>query len=61
MQKLSLTQSGNYVAMLMFLVELFNLNILQSEVTAIVGAIGVVISFIGRYRHGDLTLGGFKK
>lgn len=61
----SMTQSGNVVAFIMFMTELFKINVTNSEVEtvvkAVIGVVGVIISWVGRYRKGDLTLAGFRK
>jgi len=63
--KLSLTQAGVYVTILGFILNLLNINIGTEELTAFVQAIlqivGLVMAWYGRYRIGDLTVGGFKK
>jgi hypothetical protein len=63
--KYSMTQGGNLVAMVMFLTELFKLNITGSEVETvikgIVGVIAVLVSWYGRWRKGDITVSGFRK
>lgn len=61
----SMTQSGNIVAAIMFFVNILQINVSGSEVesivTAIMGITGVLVSWYGRYRKGDLTLAGFHK
>lgn len=64
-QAVSKTQTANYVAMLMFIVQLFNWNITQSEtetvVNAVVGLIAVGYTFYLRYKQGDLRILGGRK
>ena len=64
----SLTQAGNITALagvLALILKAFNVDIAESEIvtllSGIVAVLGIVISWVGRYRKGDLTLGGFKK
>ena len=65
----SLTQAGNLTAfagLVVFLVRQFlGFEIVQEDVQkgieAVVLLVGIVTSWIGRYRKGDLTLGGFKR
>lgn len=61
----SLTQTGNIVSAVMFFVNILNINVSGTEVetivTATVGIVGVLISWYGRYRKGDITLAGFHK
>ena len=65
MKNFSLTQSGNYVALISFLLGLFNVNIGSEEVSKFVEAIlvivGLAVSWYGRYRKGDLRLSGARK
>lgn len=62
---MSLAQTGNYVALISFLLGLFKVNIATEEVSKIVEAItvviGICISWYGRYRQGDLTVLGARK
>jgi len=64
----SLAQAGNVTALAGILVTILNYygyTILQTELEAIIGAIvvivGIIISWVGRYRKGDLTVAGFRK
>lgn len=64
----SLTQGGNLasiIGLIMLVLNLFKINIAQDEVEKVISAViilvGVITSWIGRYRHGDLKLSGFKK
>jgi len=60
----SLTQGGNLtvvVGLIVMVLQHFNINIATDEVTQIVIAVGVVISWFGRYRQGDIKLSGFRK
>lgn len=65
MEKLSLTQVGNYVVLASILVSLLKLNITEAELQtvaeAIVALVGVGMAWYGRYRKGDLTLLGARK
>lgn len=62
---MSLTQVGNYVVLISFLLGIFKVNISSEEVTKFVEAalvlIGLCTSFYGRYRIGDLKLSGIRK
>jgi len=65
--KFSLTQSGNLTALvglIVMLLKLFNVNIAETEIQSFIGAfvviVGIIISWIGRYRKGDLKLSGFR-
>jgi uncharacterized membrane-anchored protein len=64
-KSVSKTQTANYVAMFMFIVQLFNWNITQSEtetvVNAVVGLIAVGYTFYLRYKQGDLRILGGRK
>jgi hypothetical protein len=64
----STTQTGNLVALaglLATVLNYFNVNITSDELQALIGAaailVGVVTSWVGRYKKGDLTIGGFRK
>ncbi len=64
----SLTQSGNIVAFagtISLILKAFNIDIAPGELETALGAlaslIGIAISWYGRYRQGDLTVGGFRK
>lgn len=63
--KISKTQSANYVALIMFVIQLFNLNVAETEVgtvvTGVLGIIAVAVSWYERYRRGDLTITGARK
>lgn len=60
----SLTQTGNYVALISFILGLFSVNIATEEISSFVESaaviIGLAISWYGRYRKGDLTALGNK-
>lgn len=68
MENYSLTQTGN-IAALAGLVTLianhFGWRIVSAEVESLIGAaivlVGIITSWIGRTRVGDLTAGGFRK
>lgn len=64
---MSLTQAGNYTAVIAFLVLIanhFGLAVTESDVTVIVlGVVAVVgqcVSIYGRYRQGDVNILGMK-
>lgn len=66
--KYSLTQGGNLTAIVGFIVLVarhYQIGITDTEVAALLGgaitAIGIIVSWVGRYRQGDLLLSGFKK
>ncbi len=68
MQSYSLTQGGNLaviLGMVMLVLKYFNINIAEEEIQILIGGIlavaGVVVSWVGRFRKGDLTIGGFRK
>jgi len=65
---LSLTQVGNFTALIPLIVILlgaFDIKVTESQVaeivTGLVAFIGVATSIYGRYRQGDVTLIGVKK
>lgn len=64
----SLTQSGNLSALIgviVLLLKIFQINIAEEEIQVLIGGIlaiaGVITSWIGRARKGDLTKLGFRK
>lgn len=61
----SKTQTANYVAIAMFLIQIFKLNISQTEVegiiTAVLGLSAIGYNFYLRYSKGDLKIGGARK
>ena len=63
--ELSLTQAGNYAALVGFVLKLLNINIGTDEITQAVTALmvlgGLAASWYGRYRVGDLKLSGLRK
>ena len=66
--KYSLTQGGNLTAIVGFIVLVlrhYQIGITDTEIAALLGgaitAIGIIISWIGRYKKGDLFLSGFRK
>lgn len=66
--KFSLTQGGNLTAIAGFVAMIlhhYRINIAETEIVALLGgavtAIGIIVSWVGRYRKGDLTMGGFRK
>ena len=67
MKNFSLTQSGNLtviIGMIMLILKYFQINIAEEEIQILIGGVlavaGVVVSWIGRYRAGGITLGGFR-
>ena len=67
MKNYSLTQAGNYSALISLIVLFapkFGLTISESELTTLVAAIisiiGILTSIYGRYRHGDINILGVK-
>lgn len=65
--KLSVTQLGNFTALvpvLVILASAFDIKITESELTelvaGIVAVVGVLTSIYGRYRQGDVSLLGVK-
>lgn len=62
---MSLTQTGNYVALISFILGLFHVNIATDEISKFVESalvlVGLAISWYGRYRKGDLTVMGARK
>lgn len=66
--KYSLTQGGNLVVIAGFIVMVarhYRLEIAEQEVVAVLGgiatAVGILMSWYGRFRQGDITIGGWKK
>ena len=61
----SLTQGGNLIALSGLISKIVNLifgiDIIPSEIEALLIAIGIVVSWIGRFRIGDISLAGFRK
>lgn len=64
----SLTQAGNYAAfagLLVIVLGRFGIVLSNEQAVFLIGAVvtvvGQIVSFYGRYRQGDLTLGGFRK
>ncbi len=67
-QDYSVTQAANigaFVGMIMLLLNYFKINITQEEVQTLLGAAitlgSIIVSFINRYRKGDIKLSGVKK
>ena len=65
---MSMTQSGNMIAIVAFLgliLSKYGVNISSADLTTLItGAVvlgGIITSFIGRYRHGDVSLLGVKQ
>jgi Co/Zn/Cd efflux system component len=64
MQNYSTTQAGNIgviVGLIVMILQHWNINIASDEVAQIVVAVGVIVSWVGRYKKGDLTLSGVRK
>jgi len=68
MQTYSVTQGSNLAAIIgviMLLLNLAKVNVSQDEIQTLIGGIlavaGIVISFINRYKKGDLKLSGVRK
>jgi len=65
MTNLSLTQTGNFVALIMVVSQLFDLDLDEGQVTeaavGVIALLAIVTSFYGRWRKGDLTLFGTRK
>ena len=60
----SQTQSGNLLvvgAVISMLLGKFGITLVPDEVVMLLTAIGVCLSWYGRYKQGDVTFGGFKK
>lgn len=60
----SLTQTGNALALaglVSSILEYFGVNIASKELESVIIAIGIAISWFGRWRKGDLTMAGFRK
>ena len=64
----SLTQKGNLIALagvIGTILNYFGIGIATPEIEAFISAIviliGLVTSWIGRYRKGDLSIAGFRK
>lgn len=61
----STTQGGNLLVIAgvisMIIKATFKHDILPEQVVSILTAIGVCISWYGRWKKGDVTFGGFKK
>ena len=64
----STTQAGNiaaFIGVAVILLRHFNVDITEEELQTLAGAVlsfvGIITSWIGRYRKGDLSLSGFRK
>jgi len=67
MQNYSTIQAANLsaiVGVIMLLLNIFKIQITQEEVQTLIGGLlavaGIIISFISRYRKGDLKLSGVR-
>ncbi|MGA9769045.1 MAG: hypothetical protein WBV94_08395 [Blastocatellia bacterium] len=65
---ISVTQASNlisFVGVVVLVLNHFKINITQDEVQAFLGAaitlVGIIVSFVNRYKKGDITLSGIKK
>jgi hypothetical protein len=65
---ISVTQASNigaFIGVLMLVLEHFKVNITQDEVQVVLGAIitlsSLIVSFVNRYKKGDIKLSGVKK
>lgn len=64
MQNYSTTQGGNLLviaAAIALIFSKFGITLVPDDIVIILTAVGVAISWYGRYKKGDLTLGGFRK
>lgn len=68
MNNFSITQATNFVALagaIVVIAKLFKVDLDPSQIEALLGAsaviIATVISFINRYKKGDVTLAGVKR
>lgn len=64
----SVTQASNItvvVGLIVLILNHFHVNIGSDEISAVIGAaisiVGVIVSWVNRYKKGDLTAGGFRK
>jgi len=65
---ISVTQASNltaFIGVLMLILSHFKVNVTQEEVQTVAGAVitlvSILISFINRYKKGDIKLSGVKK
>ena len=65
MQTYSVTQGGNLMvvaaAVSLIAKQMWKVDILPENIVTVLTALGVCISWIGRFRQGDISFGGFKK
>lgn len=64
MNNFSLTQAGNAVALaglISTVLEFFGFKLAPKELETVIIAVGILISWFGRWRKGDLTVAGFRK
>ncbi len=64
----SLTQAGNIAALVgfaMLVIQWFKLDVPEVEIKTVIEAVvvlaGIIASWIGRFRKGDLNIFGFRK
>ena len=64
MTSFSLTQAGNAVALaglISTVFQFFGVELAPKELETVIIAVGIAISWFGRWRKGDLTLAGFRR
>lgn len=68
MENFSTTQAGNIgvlVGLIVLILNHFKLNISSDEITQVIGAgfviVSTVVSWVSRFRKGDVTIAGFRK
>ena len=64
----SMTQAGNltaFAALIVFVFRMFNFDVAHSDMLDLVNAVaiagGIVVSYVGRFRKGDLKVTGGRK
>jgi len=60
----STTQGGNLLviaSVISMLLGKYGIKLLPDEVVMVLTAVGVCISWYGRWKKGDITFGGFRK
>lgn len=60
----STTQGGNLLVVagvISMLLKKAGVSLLPDEIAMIIAAIGVCVSWYGRWKKGDITFGGFRK
>lgn len=65
MQNYSVTQGGNLMvvaaAASLIIKQMWNVEVVPDNIVTVLTAIGVCISWFGRFRQGDVHFSGFKK